>query len=375
MRLLVYIWILLFVSVRLTGQNSPVFRHFSTEDGLPGSQVYQVVSDHEGVLWFATDHGLVSYNGYEFKTWSQAEGLTDNTVFKLFLDKRRCALWMQTYSGGLFFLKDKKIYPYRYNAVVKQQILEKIPLGMYVTDKEDVVFTSTTQLEVKIDTAGSHERLMRFGNVGDDAFVYLHECEPGRFVSSSSNVLANYKRLRFIYRDVAGQVDTMDVPHQEIGHVTARRLRDGRLMVIIGYYIYTLKQHQLVEFGRLPFLANNLFEDKSGDIWVSSYNGVLQLDLTDEKCKYQTFLEGSFVSCIAEDIEGTIWITTVNRGIFSLSDRRIKMYSFENRPQQEPLALAANREEVFVSFWNGYILKMNSAFFGLLFVSGRSVYQ
>lgn len=116
--------LLVIVSGYVNGQSSPVFRHFTTEDGLPGSQVYQVISDKDGILWFATDHGLVSYNGYEFKTWSMAEGLTDNTVFKLQLDEDG-VLWMQTYSSGFFYLKNSKIYPYRFNEQVKNRSVEK----------------------------------------------------------------------------------------------------------------------------------------------------------------------------------------------------------------------------------------------------------
>ena len=73
----------------------PVLRQFTTLDGLPSSQIYQVIEDRKGYLWFATDHGVARYNGYEFKVFSSAEGLSDNTVFKLFIDHKE-RMWMQT---------------------------------------------------------------------------------------------------------------------------------------------------------------------------------------------------------------------------------------------------------------------------------------
>ena len=223
---------------------------FTAMDGFPGSQVYQVVSDSSGVLWFATDHGLVSYNGYEFKTWSQAEGLSDNTVFKLFLDKRN-RLWMQTYSGGLFFLEKNRIYPYKYNHLIRMETLEKIPLGFYVSDEEEVCFTSTTQFEVTISPTGKVRQSLQFGNIGEEAFSYVHECAPGCFVGSSSNVLAFYKNLYLIYKSPSGANDTILVPHGELGHTTAKRLHDGRLLITVGYYVYELENKKLIEIGKI----------------------------------------------------------------------------------------------------------------------------
>ena len=359
MRILVSLLVFLLYCQSVNGQSSPVFRHFTAKDGLPGSQVYQVVSDSSGVLWFATDHGLVSYNGYEFKTWSQAEGLSDNTVFKLFLDRKN-VLWMQTYSGGLFYLKGNRIYPYKFNQLVKREVLEKIPLGFYVSDKEVVHFTSTSQFEVMIDDRGNVKQLVQFGNVGPDAFTFLHECAPDRFLGSSSNVLANFQNLYLIYKDVTGKLDTLAVPHKELGHITAKRLSDKRLLVFIGYYGYILENGRLTEIGKLPYLPNGIFEDRTGLLWISSYNGVIQLDLRNGNFNFNAFLDGAFVSAIGEDIEKVLWVTTVNKGVFSLADNRVQMYSYENKQQQEPLALASSRESVYASFWNGYLLKLNS---------------
>ena len=61
----------------------PNYRRFTTADGLPTSEVYVMKQDRQGVLWLGTDHGLCSYDGTTFRTYSTRQGLTDNTVFRI----------------------------------------------------------------------------------------------------------------------------------------------------------------------------------------------------------------------------------------------------------------------------------------------------
>ena len=89
---------------------SPLFHQYSTEEGLASSEVYDVLEDASGIMWFGTDKGLARFDGYEFKTYTSKDGLTDNTVFNLRGDHRG-RVWMQTYSGKLFYFEAGKIQP------------------------------------------------------------------------------------------------------------------------------------------------------------------------------------------------------------------------------------------------------------------------
>ena len=62
--------ILFFYSIANAQLNpQPAFRNLSTADGLPSSEVYNIIKDRNGYLWFGTDNGLSRYNGYEFKNF------------------------------------------------------------------------------------------------------------------------------------------------------------------------------------------------------------------------------------------------------------------------------------------------------------------
>ena len=114
------------------GQNSsPSFRHFTTEDGLPSSEVYNVIQDRKGNIWLGTDRGVTRFDGYEFRTFSYKDGLTDNTVFKLLEDKKG-RIWMLTFSGRIFYFENDIIQPYKYNDLLFDTAQSMMPNGFYI---------------------------------------------------------------------------------------------------------------------------------------------------------------------------------------------------------------------------------------------------
>ena len=45
------------------------FDRFSLDQGLSQVSVFDIVQDHKGFLWFATEDGLNRYDGYDFKVF------------------------------------------------------------------------------------------------------------------------------------------------------------------------------------------------------------------------------------------------------------------------------------------------------------------
>ncbi len=63
-------------------------RAFTIEDGLPQSQVYDMVQDENGYLWVATQGGGVArFDGSNFKIYNTSNGLQNNYVNALFASK------------------------------------------------------------------------------------------------------------------------------------------------------------------------------------------------------------------------------------------------------------------------------------------------
>ncbi|WP_169435027.1 sensor histidine kinase [Neolewinella persica] len=61
----------------------PYAINYGVEDGLPSSEVYVVMEDSRGYMWFGTDNGVARFDGYEFTTYEEAEGLEDLVVYSI----------------------------------------------------------------------------------------------------------------------------------------------------------------------------------------------------------------------------------------------------------------------------------------------------
>ena len=50
------------------------FERISLEQGLSQSNVFSILQDSRGLMWFGTESGLNSYNGYEFEIYKRDRG-------------------------------------------------------------------------------------------------------------------------------------------------------------------------------------------------------------------------------------------------------------------------------------------------------------
>jgi len=75
------------------------FSRYGIEDGLPQSEVFDVIQANDGALWIATNGGgMCRFNGSKFKVYSKKLGLNDNIIADLFEDSKG-KLWIGTSKG------------------------------------------------------------------------------------------------------------------------------------------------------------------------------------------------------------------------------------------------------------------------------------
>ncbi|MEM7572446.1 MAG: histidine kinase [Bacteroidota bacterium] len=110
-------WLLLSLlqQPRLYAQSfQPHFINYTTEDGLPSSEVYCSFQDSLGYIWLGTDNGVARFNGYEFTVYDSDDGLEDVVVFTIREDGVG-RIWVSTYSGKLYFWDGSCFQPHPLN--------------------------------------------------------------------------------------------------------------------------------------------------------------------------------------------------------------------------------------------------------------------
>ena len=79
------------------------WRTYSVANGLPGAHIEHIAEDSKGYIWFATlDNGASRFDGDEFQTFTQQDGLCSNRVFFIHRDRQE-RLWFATINGVCWY--------------------------------------------------------------------------------------------------------------------------------------------------------------------------------------------------------------------------------------------------------------------------------
>ncbi len=304
--------ILILLPALVQGQH-PVVRNYTVEDGLPSSEVYHVIQDREGYIWFSTDNGVSRFNGYEFENFDVQDGLPDNTILEMFEDYKG-RIWFVSLSNKLSYFWNDSIYKYKYSKNIREHMKQNhlTRKGCFYVDSSDFVYYSLQgSYAIVVDTLG-----IVFPNFElDDNIVFgLGIKGKSRVVWSNNEEFDSSKNKHFIVKDDDGkQIKyTHDIPHFLYRDVCTQN--NGRVYL-------TLKNEVLLVFNgekkstKLDSEIHWLNVDSKNNLWVGTPQGVILLDASTLEMR-RHFLKSHSVTSVTEDSEGGYWFTTLKNSIY-----------------------------------------------------------
>lgn len=336
----------------------PLFKHFTTEEGLSSSELYSVLQDKNGNIWLGTDRGVVRYDGYEFKTFTTQDGLTDNTVFYLHVDVSG-RLWMFTYSGRVFYFQDEKLIPYKYNDLLLKSSQNRIPNGFYVDSLEKVIVSFRGKGTFSIDNKGQYNFIDSIGFQLDSNY-FINEY-PGNFSVNSILGVNGYSTRARVNHRFGNNKWQYEIVTSEFGRLSFRRTSTDEIIFSIGSSAFFVDKNGRVE--KLFTLSGSIFallEDDNQNLWVGSEEGVFYYEKKDWKNFSKLFLKGNMISAIFQDNENGYWFTTLENGVFYLPDDKIKSIEFSDSIKK-PTSLATDFiSKLYIGCWTGAIVEMKN---------------
>ena len=90
--------------------------HISVEQGLSNSVITHIHQDKYGYMWFATQHGLNRFDGFDFQVYrydpTDSLSITTNLIYHIYEDQMG-NLWLSLGIGGLCkFDRDRESFSY-----------------------------------------------------------------------------------------------------------------------------------------------------------------------------------------------------------------------------------------------------------------------
>ena len=320
-------------TLNLNAQN-PVFTNYGVEDGFPSSEVYHSIQDSKGYMWFATDRGVVRFDGYEFKVFTTQDGLLDNVVFQL-LEDHTGKIWFVSFSLQLSYFQDNKIVPYAYNNkilsanqghIIKQFYVDSLStvhintknIGYYSINKHGVLDTTHTYRKWgKVNTlrSDSSESIENFLMIENRYFRCLDNQNGVALAYLDDSIRAHhFPELDTSYKlPLSFELHRVSM-HKSIFWRETESICFNNENDVFSVNIKTKKLQHLYA-SQNGFIQ--IYADNKG-LWVcSASQGVTLLD-TSGNPVLTNLLNGYSVSSITKDTKGGYWFTTLENGVFYL---------------------------------------------------------
>lgn len=330
-----------FAFLQVAQAAEPIFRNMGINEGLPSSEVYRIIQDAKGFIWFSTDAGVCRFNGRTIKCYTTADGLPDNTVFDLAEDDLG-RIWMNCYNGTIcYFEKGKFIIPE--GAQELKKYLKKV--NSIVTsiqfDRAQTLWIGTSVFPYSLKKRDAYSNLNSEKQSSDSANAIVYALDNGKTIES---ILSNNKnKLKQLVQNkqFCLQIKTIANP-SKFYHFIAETpvnpkffsclLKDGRLL-----FSYKNKLIEITVEGDLiehsfPKTIISIQHDNYGNVWIGqARGGVYFFEKGNLSLTPQIFLKDFSVSHLLFDREKGIWASTFEKGIFYAPF--LNYFKFSNEPE------------------------------------------
>lgn len=322
------------------------FTHYSVDNGLPSSQVHDIIQDKRGYLWFTTDGGLSRYDGYSFKNYTTPDGLTDNSLFKFF-PQENGDIWLTTLNKSTFCISGSgpTFKPYKFNKLLRNLPDNFVACALYVS-KDSCLwmsFNSGGAGYVKIDAKGNiFHKLHNFWDYNvqlalfpDKPNFFQYTTRKGASKSWDAwpnAILSSTKKNLFSAKPYYMKKKRCAI-FSSISEIQIQRTKDGD----------TIQIPTLFEPISLGELNDSLF-------WVGfRYGGISIFDLSGKRLS--TFLPGKSVTALYIDKQNGYWFSTLEDGVFHSSNTSIL---YHQNPEKSNNWISSLAQDATGNLWIGY---------------------
>lgn len=288
------------------------FEHIGTEQGLSQSNIFSIIQDSRGFMWFGTWDGLNKYDGYKFTVYKNKPGDStsiSNNYINQIAESKNGELWVATNNGlNCFDRKKEQFKRFKNNP------------GNINSINSNIVY-----------------------NVIEDA--------AGKIWIGTNMGLDKYDPLTNKFEHFLGAgTGYGKAPIQVLFQDSHQRLWIGVLEK--GLTVYDLKTKSFSKFeqsdGNSSSLSSNnintIFEDSRHNLWFGTNGGGLDLyeaaTASFKHFKHEennpNSLAGNVVLAINEDADHNLWVSSENVGlsIFNYRQNRWTTYRHDEVDQQ-----------------------------------------
>ena len=321
-----------------------IYKTITVNDGLPSSEIYDILQDQKGFVWISSDNGLARYNGRDFKIYSKKDGLGNNCVLRIHEDEIGL-IWVKTIASKISFIQNYQIKPYQYYIKPYKNAISELEL-------------------IGVDEAGkkwmrAREKQMIYREVKKDTFEIFNPKIKKQYVSYFIKPLQNQNIIHdCLYTDSLHSNYTLEKkngfivlngPFKKVkqfsNHFNFYRLRNGQFIGFNanGDYIQ-FGDNKINAIGKTGISGLiNFYEDKSGNFWILTKDGLALFNKGNLNEAPLISLKGNYISGMIEDTEGNYWFINHTKGVYRTSSTNFRQLNFLSNFEDKKIASLKSR--------------------------------
>ncbi|MCI2228312.1 histidine kinase [Polaribacter sp. MSW13] len=329
---------------------SQQYTKITVKEGLPSNHVYKIIQDTNGFIWFATDKGLVKYNGNSMKTFTTRNGLSSNDVWGLHATTDG-KVWYLSKTSKLGYIKNDSVYAF------ESEIKDEIFAPNYTSQiGNKIILTSNSRSHHLIN--GKWKLLLSNNLLKNKPKIYIKHPNIA-FLDSSTNL----DTVKIIYQNGKTKVLT------GLGNIK-NPINRGQITDSIFYWVGE-KKYTILNLNTSKIYSRN-YKDEIGlekskytrinlinnqiQITGKGFVGILDANFHITKSVLiPSKLDAHFAMI---DKNETLWIATFLNGAYQLSKTKTNIkYSFEHENVSKTNAI---KGEIIANIYNHGFFKYNA---------------
>lgn len=316
------------------------------EQGLPSNESYQVLQDAKGFIWICTDHGVAQYNGQVLETFSTADGLPENTIFRMYEDYTN-RLWFIGMEGSLSYWNGKSIQQPAAHQEIAQILKQRFSPSNIAVDSNDIIYFTESRGGDGYYSVGIADTSVYFHALGKEypfntGRLILNQTTDFRLTNIHQVSLSEQwkGKRKAVQHPVVAVPQFGKHPRRDYGLHSSKQVFFSKSMA----WVYDTQQDTLVDtIPKNPFLLS-AYLDRQEQLWVSTQKGLLFYGKAPFLTSPKRFLTQHSIATIYQDKEGSYWVATLNQGVFFINNWDV--LHFFNTPSSKIQRITAFQDQI-----------------------------
>ncbi len=301
-----------------------IYRHLGIESGLLSEEIYDLKLDKKGYLWIGHNKGVSRFDGKFFVHFTQNEGLSGTSVYKIEVDNDG-RVWLLIDGMSIDYIEGRTVTNVLHN--IQEELFQQF--GIKKGSIHGITFDEIGNAQIGIYTTISEFKLIEgvlekqagykasfhAMETSDSSSLYkIKATNHGSSVSSCFNIKSDKKR--FIYgshkKDLSLHSSANYFDRIIVLNDTSFLLASEKTVThVVGEQHYSWP---------MQFDITNGYSLDDELLFLGTYNqGCIILDLGTSRLLEERILNGTSVSAIQKINKETIWVSTLDNGLYLIS--------------------------------------------------------